>query len=152
MEDESNAMMEQTSRCKDSVVNSRSQMLSVIRPYGYSITKCGYCKGSRSNLIKEPESASVQSKVNPPSLTPHSTKSSASTLSLASKSYSVLADTVSPTLYEELIHMGCNLECTGDKPVPNMKLMWWTLLFPLHKLIGSSPSFFQVSPSFLLLS
>ena len=106
MDDESDAMMEQTSRCKDSVVNSRSQMLSVIRPYGYSITKCGYCKGSRSNLIKEPESASAPSKVNPPSLTPHSTKSSASKLSLASKSYSVLADTVSPTLYEELIHMG----------------------------------------------
>ena len=69
--------------------------MSVIRPYGYSESKCGYCKGSRSNLLPAHVSTITQPQ-------PSSSKSS----SLSSKSYSVLADSISPTLYEGLIHRG----------------------------------------------
>jgi len=82
-----------------------SEKLSVIRPYGYSVSKCGYCKGSRSNLIQGHESTTPQLKSSSAAMS-HSTNSSGSKSSLASKSYSVLADSVSPDLYEELIHRG----------------------------------------------
>lgn len=65
------------------------EKLCVIQPYGYSESKCGYCKGSRSNL--------------PPS---NDNSSSSPQQSLSSKSYSVLADSISPTMYEGLIVRG----------------------------------------------
>lgn len=106
MDDKSDTMVEQMSRCRDVDMTSSSRVLSVIRPYGYSISKCGYCKGTRSIFTTEDESTPPEIKsISSPS-TSRSTKSSASKLSLASKSYSVLADSVSPALYEELINMG----------------------------------------------
>jgi len=83
------------------------EKLSVIRPCGYSASKCGYCKGSRSTLVHQRGTKSSEPKSNPSSLKSHSTDSSSSTSATKSSlSYSVLADSVSPTLYEELIHRG----------------------------------------------
>mmetsp|Transcript_9486 Transcript_9486/g.23280 ORF Transcript_9486/g.23280 Transcript_9486/m.23280 type:complete len:803 (-) Transcript_9486:39-2447(-) len=81
------------------------EKLSIIRPYGYSVSKCGYCKGSRSNVIQEHESVS-QSNSSSPISTTDASDSSSSKMSLASKSYSVLADSISPSLYEGLINRG----------------------------------------------
>jgi arginyl-tRNA--protein-N-Asp/Glu arginylyltransferase len=106
MDDESNAIVEQTIGGKDVSAKTSSEKMSVIRPYGYSVSKCGYCKGSRSNIIKGQESATPQPKLSSLALLSHSTNTSASKSSLASKSYSVLADNVSPNLYEGFIHRG----------------------------------------------
>ncbi len=103
MNEGSNKMIERSSGCQDISVDTNSEIQNVIRPYGYSVSKCGYCKGSRSDLFRVDESTTPQSSM---SSTPHCTDSSASKSSLASKSYSVLADSVSPKLYEELINLG----------------------------------------------
>merc|ERR1719491_2412830 len=63
--------------------------LCVIQPYGYSESKCGYCKGSRSDLPSSNDDSS-----------------SSPQQSLSSKSYSVLAENISPTMYEGLIVRG----------------------------------------------
>ena len=83
--------------------DTHSEIPNVIRPYGYSVSKCGYCKGSRSDLFREDESSISQSDM---SSAPLCTNSWASKPSLASKSYSVLADSISPKLYEGLINLG----------------------------------------------
>ena len=103
MEEESNTTIGENIGCKDVSVDTSFGMLNVIRPYGYSVSKCGYCKGLRSTLFQEDDPATPQAKLQAPS---HSTKSSALKSPLASKSYSVLADSVSPGLYEGLINLG----------------------------------------------
>jgi arginyl-tRNA--protein-N-Asp/Glu arginylyltransferase len=84
---------DQGSRIIDTSLTSNVEKLTIIRPYGYSNQKCGYCRGARSSL---------------PTLSPPSSSSSPSPSqqSLSSKSYSVLADSISPTVYEGLIHRG----------------------------------------------
>ena len=99
-------MVEQKYGGKDVSTKISSEKLSVMRPYGYSVSKCGYCKGSRSNLIQGHELITSQPKLGSSELESHSTNTSASKSSLASKSYSVLADSVCPALYEGLIHRG----------------------------------------------
>jgi arginine-tRNA-protein transferase len=54
---------------------------AVIRPYGYTESDCGYCKGSRSHLVNKPPSA-------------------------GSKTYSLLADSLTPSLYEGFMFRG----------------------------------------------
>lgn len=80
-----------------------SETLNVIRPYGYSVSKCGYCKGSRSHLLQTPEPIPVLQTSNHASSSPTPTSKSSK---MTSKSYSVLADSVSPALYEDLINKG----------------------------------------------
>ena len=85
---------DQGSSSIDTSLTSNVEKLTVIRPYGYSNQKCGYCRGARSSL--------------PTSSPPSSSSSSSlpSQQSLSSRSYSVLADSISPTVYEGLIHRG----------------------------------------------
>ena len=59
---------------------------AVIRPYGYAETECGYCKGSRASLLEK----------NGKSKDPTN----------CSKSYSVLADTMTPSVYEGFMNRG----------------------------------------------
>lgn len=106
MEEESRSMIERKNGDHDIPARASSEKLNVIRPYGYSVSKCGYCKGSRSNLGQEHESQISQSTRHCSATALHSNDSSVSKSSLASKSYSVLADSVSPKLYEGLIHRG----------------------------------------------
>ncbi len=103
MNEGSNKMMEPDRGYQDISADRSSEIPNVIRPYGYSVSKCGYCKGSRSNLFQDNESATPLSNL---SSMPHGTNSSASKSSLASKSYSVLADSISPKIYEGLINLG----------------------------------------------
>eukprot|EP00934_Nitzschia_sp_Nitz4_P009062 Nitzschia sp. Nitz4//scaffold208_size52459//19609//21669//NITZ4_006811-RA/size52459-processed-gene-0.31-mRNA-1//-1//CDS//3329541654//9052//frame0 len=55
----------------------------VIRPLGYYSADCGYCKGQRASLLNPPKSTSE-----------------------CSKSFGILADSLSPRQYEGLIHRG----------------------------------------------
>ncbi|MGK3734921.1 MAG: arginyl-tRNA--protein-N-Asp/Glu arginylyltransferase [Bacillariaceae sp.] len=82
---------DQGSSSIDTSLTTNVEKLTVIRPYGYSDAKCGYCRGKRTLLPSSPSSS--------PSPSP-------SQQSLSSKSYSVLADSISPTVYEGLIHRG----------------------------------------------
>ena len=59
---------------------------AVIRPYGYAETECGYCKGSRASLLEK-----VGKNKDPTN---------------CSKSYSVLADTMTPSVYEGFMNRG----------------------------------------------
>ncbi|KAG7351981.1 arginyl-tRNA-protein transferase [Nitzschia inconspicua] len=54
---------------------------NVIRPYDYTESDCGYCKGSRCHLVNKPPAR-------------------------ASKSYSLLADSMTPSLYEGFMYRG----------------------------------------------
>ena len=54
---------------------------NIVRPFGYSCVDCGYCKGSRSHLVNKPPSES-------------------------SKSYGLLAEKMTPTIYEQYIAQG----------------------------------------------
>mmetsp|Transcript_9487 Transcript_9487/g.23045 ORF Transcript_9487/g.23045 Transcript_9487/m.23045 type:complete len:785 (-) Transcript_9487:200-2554(-) len=102
---------------EDDSLSSTAKTLNVIRPYGYSVSKCGYCKGARSNFLQTYEPMTTHqvahnnsSQVSPPvgsTSTPTSISTSTSKSSkLSSKSYSVVADSVSPALYEALIQGG----------------------------------------------
>lgn len=55
--------------------------INIIRPYDYTESDCGYCKGSRCHLVNKPRSA-------------------------CSKSYSLLADSMTPSLYEGFVYRG----------------------------------------------
>mmetsp|Transcript_19812 Transcript_19812/g.42983 ORF Transcript_19812/g.42983 Transcript_19812/m.42983 type:complete len:275 (+) Transcript_19812:270-1094(+) len=103
----------------DFASTATAETQSVIRPYGYSVSKCGYCKGSRSHLLQTNERATTttphqtpnhtsSNSLSYPSSSPTSSSSSSPTSksSKSSKSYSVLADSISPSLYEELINRG----------------------------------------------
>ena len=54
---------------------------NIVRPYGYSNSECGYCKGSRSSVI-------------------------GATVGSSSKSYSVLVEKMTPAAYEHFICRG----------------------------------------------
>lgn len=54
---------------------------NVVRPCGVAESMCGYCKGARSALVNRPPSAS-------------------------SKAYSILADSMTPAVYEGFLHRG----------------------------------------------
>lgn len=71
-----------TSSPQPSTSVSQPPPLCVVRPYGYAETDCGYCKGSRSNLLVNRDATNC------------------------SRSYSLLADTMTPSLYEGFMYRG----------------------------------------------
>jgi arginyl-tRNA--protein-N-Asp/Glu arginylyltransferase len=89
---------------------------NIVRPYGYSKSECGYCKGKRSFVLLPTTTTSTTTDVCRSYATPlepemgtedDSTMTTTTTTAKdSSKSYSVLVESMTPEVYEQFMYRG----------------------------------------------